>query len=85
MTTDFQAGLGEVAGALLRVCKYALSRFGFGDVVFGVWHLAKHHAETMAGEHICLKIHASKLLSVVDIRKAVARYRAAAACIRPSS
>ena len=50
MSSDFNAGFGEVAAALLRVCKYALARFGIGDVVFGIYHLSKQHVQSDACE-----------------------------------
>ena len=41
MRADFNEGFGEIAGVLLRVARYALERFGVGDVIFGVYHLAQ--------------------------------------------
>lgn len=50
MASDFDAGMGEIAAALLRVCKYALARFGIGDILFGIYHLSKAHVDSQAGE-----------------------------------
>lgn len=37
LKTDFYLAWGEVAAALLRVCKYALSALDVHDIVFGAW------------------------------------------------
>ncbi|WIA11152.1 hypothetical protein OEZ85_011291 [Tetradesmus obliquus] len=42
--TDVQEGIGEVAGVLFRVAKYAYEKFHIHDLVFGVYHLALHHS-----------------------------------------
>ena len=52
MRADFTEGYGEIAGVLLRVARYALERFGVGDVLFGVYHLAQHHADTDAVDRV---------------------------------
>lgn len=42
--TDVQEGIGQVAAVLFRVAKYAYEKFHIHDLVFGVYHLALHHA-----------------------------------------
>ncbi|KAF6264216.1 Alpha/Beta hydrolase protein [Scenedesmus sp. NREL 46B-D3] len=42
--TDMLEGIGEVAGVLFRVAKHAYEKFHIHDLVFGVYHLALHHA-----------------------------------------
>lgn len=39
-----QESIGEVAGVLFQVAKYAYEKFHLHDLVFGVYHLAQHHA-----------------------------------------
>lgn len=46
--TELAEGVGEVAGVLFRVAKYAYEKFHFGDVVFGVYQLALHHSTVNA-------------------------------------
>eukprot|EP00882_Tetradesmus_deserticola_P016094 GHRQ01017169.1.p1 GENE.GHRQ01017169.1~~GHRQ01017169.1.p1 ORF type:complete len:457 (+),score=187.64 GHRQ01017169.1:227-1597(+) len=42
--TDLREGIGEVAGVLFRVARHAYEKFHIHDLVFGVYHLALHHA-----------------------------------------
>lgn len=41
--TEFDEGVGEIAGVLFRVAKYAATKFNIGDIVFGVFYLADFH------------------------------------------
>eukprot|EP00878_Enallax_costatus_P025754 GHUV01027581.1.p1 GENE.GHUV01027581.1~~GHUV01027581.1.p1 ORF type:complete len:197 (+),score=43.74 GHUV01027581.1:245-835(+) len=50
--TDLQEGIGEVAGVLMKVAKYAYEKFHIGDLVFGVYHLALHHATVNAMDDV---------------------------------
>eukprot|EP00775_Hariotina_reticulata_P006650 gene6650-6875_t len=44
LRTNIEEGLGEVAGVLFQVAKYACEKFHIGDLVFGVYQLYLHHS-----------------------------------------
>jgi hypothetical protein len=60
-TTDISEAYGEVAGVLLKVAKYAWEKFGIGDVLFGVYHLAQVGNPAAACMVCCLDGHGAAL------------------------